>query len=171
MTKHMSSTSFRDCEAKGKRRNRVTQEHVFSGSIICMSVQFIALLDIIITPARTAAFAVRRVRTSLSSDRTTASPARETPPRISMEPPTSPTAKVRESQTKHACMFSCDKPSVFNNRRPAVRRRAWRFHGLHRVSQLSWGLPVQRELRLEHQPSEQEAHSHRGARDLPSDGG
>lgn len=56
--------------------------------------QSTVLLDITTTPAPTAASAARQEPTSLSLDRTTASPVQETPPQTLMEPPMSPTAKV-----------------------------------------------------------------------------
>lgn len=56
--------------------------------------QCTVLLDITTTPAPTAVSAAQQEPTSLSLDRTTASPAQGTPPLTLMVPPMCPTAKV-----------------------------------------------------------------------------
>lgn len=73
--------------------------------------QCTVLLAITTTPVHTAASAVQQEPTSPSLGRTTASPVRETPPLTSMEPPTSPTAKVTP---QHPCVEWLDGGDVFS---------------------------------------------------------
>lgn len=64
---------------------------------------------------------------------------------------------MREQKPNRGCL-RC-RPAL----RSGLRRRVGGIHGLHRVAQLPRGLPVQRGLRVDHQPAAQEADSHRGS--------
>lgn len=60
------------------------------------------------------------------------------------------------------------RPTGRGTHRPALRRRARRLHGLHRVPQLPRRLPGQRGVRVAHLPTPQAQDPRRGPRDLPA---
>ncbi|CAF92403.1 unnamed protein product, partial [Tetraodon nigroviridis] len=114
MTKYEGSVSFRDCEAKGERTrldvitlrdllSLVSQSVISKVTSLLLPSQSTVLLDITTTPVPTAASAAQQEPTSPSLGRTTASPAQETPPLISMAPPTCPTAKVTRPSATPLC--------------------------------------------------------------------
>lgn len=63
--------------------------------LLCVLPQYTVLLDITTTLVPTAVSAAQQEPTSLSLGRTTASPARATPPLTLTEPPMFPIAKVK----------------------------------------------------------------------------